>query len=194
MTPYPTECKKIRHINVINHAVRTTRPYTCCTTPYTIGLADLIGYQTGSVRSCAAQLRTLYTMWPNISSMSFNVRSCLFGQHVNAKEKNVKLHWLRLGDYPNNSTDHKTHRQISQADNELQWSLFAPNLRAKSNFNWFSHECTHSQQSNNWVVPKTLNWLKVCQKVTHFNALLGTSSLGWGFQYGQRNWEGIWQV
>ena len=43
-------------------------------------IADLIGYQTGSVRSCAAQLRTLCTMWPDISSMSFNVRSCLFGQ------------------------------------------------------------------------------------------------------------------
>ncbi len=46
-------------------------------------IADLIGYQTGSVRSGAAQLRTLYTMLPDISSMSFNVRSCLFGQREN---------------------------------------------------------------------------------------------------------------
>ena len=62
-------------------------------------IADLISYQTGSVWSCAAQLHTLYTIWPDICSMSFNVRSCLFGQRVTVgRWPNINfpypLHWI----------------------------------------------------------------------------------------------------
>ncbi len=54
-------------------------------------IEEKCGYQTGSVRSC-----TLYTMWPDISSMSFNVRSCLFGQRVYRQLHVVSENWCTV--------------------------------------------------------------------------------------------------